>query len=171
MLFFCLRCLEWCVQSFILDGCFRIHLSKVSVFVYNPILGGGSSSMICDITNRLDANPGQTISWGKRMGKEGGKHETHRSTPEAQSIHLLSVTAYPVRGHMEGASGHFITGLTYRGKQQGLALSGIRQQPRTVSPRRDNCLLSRVGRSTLKSCWASTCTSALADVNSVILHY
>ena len=47
---------------------FNIHLLKVesfSVLIENPVLRGGSMSMICDIATGLEANPGPIFNFHK----------------------------------------------------------------------------------------------------------
>ena len=49
------------VQSLTLEGCLHIHLlksGKLEVFIEITILRGGPTSVICDNTNILEANPG-----------------------------------------------------------------------------------------------------------------
>ena len=59
-----LHCAEW----FMCRVCFHIHLLKVgtfSVLIENPILSGGPMSMICDITNYMEAYPGPVFNLHK----------------------------------------------------------------------------------------------------------
>jgi len=56
------------VQSFTLEGCFHIYLLKVESFsdlIENLIFRGGPTSMICDITTRLEANHGPVCNLHK----------------------------------------------------------------------------------------------------------
>lgn len=86
------ECLSFTVQSLTLQGCF--HISLLNVYIFSVVIKNmicSRTSMICDITNRLEADPGPIFS--KHMRKLEASLSAHRMrmdfTSDTPFLHIV----------------------------------------------------------------------------------